>query len=98
MSQWSQCPDIGQLQRMQEETPGQIGHNRPQRAQFKDHLRLNQRATRCKRQNLKFTLLHKDHMLSQPVNTICSLTFPKMPLVMFSRRIKTFRARCQKTI
>ena len=43
MFQWSQCPDIGQLQRMQEDTPGQIGHNRPQRAQFKDHLRLNQR-------------------------------------------------------
>ena len=28
---------------MQEETLGQIGHNRPKRAQFKDHLRLNQR-------------------------------------------------------
>ena len=35
-------------------------------------------------------------MLTQPVKNNMSLIFPKMPVVMFCRRIKTFRARCQK--
>ena len=42
LSRWSQKQDICQLERTQVETPCQIGCNRSQMDQLKNHIRMNQ--------------------------------------------------------
>ena len=67
---------------MQEETLCQIGYNMSQKAELKNHLRKNRREGDLRKlHNLKFL---RDQLLSQRENTLCSLTFPKIPLVTFA--------------
>ena len=82
----SRSDQTSQLQRLQEETPCQIGYSSSVKAKLKNDQRFNQREeTPRKTQNQKFLLLRKDTVQSPRVNIIGTPIFPEIPILKFAR-------------
>ena len=94
---------------MREETSCQIGYNHSQKAQLKNHPRLNQgeetldtkrNLATLQRINATFSIhyLYKEPLQSQRVNRIISVTVLRIPNKIIGKKTNLLRDRCQNDL